>query len=91
MRRPPTERGEKCGSAREPRSRKGAEGHAFYSAATFYTCAEVVDLASEAGLELDVAMSCLFSAPDAEVDPSESPREGMDESAGFVGMRFTAR
>lgn len=69
-------------------ARKGSEGHPFYSAATFYTCREVVDLAAQAGLRLDAALGCLFSPPDVEVDPSEPPREGIDESAGFVGMRF---
>jgi len=69
-------------------ARKGREGHPFYSAATFYTCAEVVDLAAQMGLGLDAVMSCLFGPPEAEVDPCEAPREGIDESAGFVGMRF---
>ena len=71
-------------------ARQGAEGHAFYSAATFYTCAQIMDLASEAGLRLERAMSCLPNPPEEEVDPSAPPWEGVDEAAGFVAMRFVA-
>ena len=56
----------------------------------FVPRSEDFDLTPEAGLGRDAAMSCLFGPPDAEVDPSEAPREGMDESAGFVAMRFVA-
>ena len=67
--------------------RKGVEGHTVYSAATFYTCDEVVRLATDEGLVFDAAFSCLFSHPGSPVIET-SPREGIVESAGFVAVAF---
>ena len=72
-------------------ARQGEEGHVFYSEATFYTCEQVVDMSRQAGLDLDAAMSCIFTQPEAPLDSDEPMREGVIESAGFVAMRFTAQ
>lgn len=71
--------------------RKGAEGNPFYSAARFHTTHEVIALAGQADFRLERASSCLFEHPDEEVTRHALPREGMEESAGFVAMRFGMR
>jgi ubiquinone/menaquinone biosynthesis C-methylase UbiE len=65
---------------------KGREGHSFYSKAKFYTCEQVVRMCAEAGFGLKKAMSCLQTYPGEE--PMPSLKEGIDESAGFVAIRF---
>ena len=72
-------------------ARQGEKGHVFYSEATFYTCEQVVDMARQAGLGLDAAMSCIFTPPETPLDLDEPMREGVIQSAGFVAMRFTAQ
>ncbi len=68
-------------------ARLGAEGHPFYSEATFYTCDEIVDLARDAGLVLSGARSCLFDPPETSVtDPTI--RDEIAPGAGFVAMDF---
>ena len=67
---------------------EGKHGHPFYSAATFYTCREIIRTAEREGLFLEDSRSCLFKDPDADVERYQQPREGMIEDAGFVGMRF---
>jgi len=70
---------------------QASEGHPFYSHAKFYTCGEVIELASAVGLELEAAMSCLFTPPGTAVNSDEPPREGVFEGAGFAAMRFRPR
>jgi len=72
-------------------TRKGAKGHPFYSAATFYTTQQVIRLAEQAGFVLNRATSCLFEHPDKKVKRYALPREGLTKGAGFVGMRFEMR
>lgn len=68
-------------------TRKGREGHPFYSQARFYTCDQVIDLARRAGLVLDGARSCLLTSPEEPVADAPS-LEGMVTGAGFVAMKF---
>jgi ubiquinone/menaquinone biosynthesis C-methylase UbiE len=65
---------------------KGREGHLLYSKAKFYTCGQVVRLCAEAGFVFDNAISCLQTSPGEE--PMPGLGEGINESAGFVAMRF---
>lgn len=65
---------------------KGREGHALYSKARFYTCRQVVHNCADAGFVLETAASCLLTSPDDE--PTACLEEGINESAGFVAMRF---
>jgi ubiquinone/menaquinone biosynthesis C-methylase UbiE len=65
---------------------KGREGHPLYSYAKFYTCAQVVRICADAGFVLDRAISCLSTLPGEE--PTPGLEEGINESAGFVAMRF---
>ena len=71
--------------------RKGAQGHPFYSAATFYTSGEIIELAGKAGFVLDRTASCLFEDPGEKVNAYCRPREGIVKGAGFVGLRFALR
>ena len=65
---------------------KGREGHPFYSRATFYTCGQAIRICAEAGFVFERSVSCLSSPPSEE--PMPSLEEGINESAGFVAMRF---
>jgi len=65
---------------------KGREGHPVYSNAKFYTCEQVIRFCAEAGFAFDTATSCLLTPPGEE--PIPSLEEGINESAGFVAMRF---
>lgn len=69
-------------------AQKGKEGHPFYSAATFYICSDVIEMALAAGFDLETARSCLFESPETEVNVYSSSREGIVADSGFVGMRF---
>lgn len=70
--------------------RKSKEGHPFYSAAQFYACAEVIDIAAAAGFRLLGAASTLPMAPDEEL--GEMPvADGIIPGWGFAGMLFTSR
>jgi len=66
---------------------KGRDNHPFYSAARFYTCSEIIDLAGKASLTLHGACSCLFSKPDQPGEDS-TMRDGIVANAGFVVMDF---
>jgi ubiquinone/menaquinone biosynthesis C-methylase UbiE len=70
-------------------ARKAFEGHPVYSRARFLTTESLLDLAAEAGLELQESASALFWPPGSP--PDESPRIERTAStrAGFVAMRFT--
>ncbi|MBW1988061.1 MAG: class I SAM-dependent methyltransferase [Deltaproteobacteria bacterium] len=68
-------------------ARKGREGHAFYSAARFYRCGEVVAIAEATGFSLEGAQSCLFTLPGEPVT-GLSIREGVVTGAGFVALLF---
>ena len=65
-----------------------AEGHPFYSVATFYTVREVIALARESGFYLDRATSCLAERPEPERITYRHPQERIVKNAGFVGLRF---
>ncbi len=69
-------------------AQKGREGHPFYSAATFYTCRDIIEMAVAVGFDLERSMSCLFESPETEVSEYSSSREGIVADSGFVGMRF---
>lgn len=66
--------------------RKGRECHPLYSKAKFYMCEQVVRMCAEAGFGLEKAISCLQTCPGEESIPDLE--EGINESAGFVAMRF---
>ncbi len=68
-------------------AQKGDEGHLFYSAATFYTCRQVVKLAAHADFTLNGVRSCLFTSPGRPVTYL-SPRKGLVRNAGFVAFEF---
>lgn len=65
---------------------KGHEGHPLYSKAKFYTCDQVVRICADMGFVFEKAISCLPTPPGEE--PMPGLEEGIDESAGFVAMRF---
>lgn len=67
---------------------KRIEGHPFYSAATIYTTRQIIDLAAEAGLTLDRALSCLTEAPGESVTNYAAAAAGVIPGAGFVGLRL---
>jgi ubiquinone/menaquinone biosynthesis C-methylase UbiE len=66
--------------------RKGLEGHPLYSNAKFYTCKQVIRICIETGFIFENAISCLHTSPGDE--PIPGLEEGINESAGFVAMRF---
>lgn len=67
--------------------RKGKEGHAVYAKATFHSCNEVIQIATEAGFVFRRASSCLTTTPD--IDPLESDvHPGIVIGAGFVALGF---
>jgi ubiquinone/menaquinone biosynthesis C-methylase UbiE len=65
---------------------RGAKGHPLYSNATFYKCAQVIQICTDAGFVLARAISSLFTLPGE--DPVTGLADGTNESAGFVAMRF---
>ena len=65
---------------------RAAAGHTFYSAARFFTLAELKRLARSAGLRPERSASTIFQEPDRGRYEVESPREGGDGKAGFVAM-----
>jgi ubiquinone/menaquinone biosynthesis C-methylase UbiE len=65
----------------------GEEGHPFYSAARFYTCRQVRNLAEGAGFRFAGGASTLFSAPGGKLRPQVA-RPGIVPGSGFVAMRF---
>ena len=67
---------------------KALAGHPFYSVATFHTCENIIRTASDVGLYLERARSCLFESPEARVDAYAPSREGILDASGFVGLRF---
>jgi len=67
--------------------RKGMQSHPFYSAAHFYTCTEVMELAASAGFQPIKAASTLPMGPDEELR-SIPVLEGIMPSCGFVAMLF---
>jgi SAM-dependent methyltransferase len=68
-------------------TRKGAQGHPFYSVAEFYTADEVKQLARRSGFAFEEATSTLPSGPGMPPGPC-SVRQGAIAGWGFVGMRF---
>jgi len=69
---------------------EGQQGHPFYSAATFYTTAEIVRMCERAGFFLEDSRSCLLESPDSIVNAYRPHEKGIVSGAGFVCMRFTA-
>jgi ubiquinone/menaquinone biosynthesis C-methylase UbiE len=65
---------------------KGRERHPLFSEAKFFTCEQVVRICGDAGFVLEQAISCLQTSPGEE--PMPSLEEGINESTGFVAMRF---
>jgi ubiquinone/menaquinone biosynthesis C-methylase UbiE len=65
---------------------KGGEGHPIYSKATFYSCGQTVRICARTGFVLEKAISCLRTSPGEE--PKPGIEDGINESAGFVAMRF---
>lgn len=65
---------------------KGRKGHPFYSVARFHTCREVVRICTNTGFAFDGAASGLTTPPGEE--PVTELERGINESAGFVAMRF---
>jgi len=63
-------------------------GHLFYSQARFFTLEQLDRLARKAGFMLARSASTLYSQPGCESHESELPREGRDESAGFVALEY---
>lgn len=69
--------------------RQAAEGHRFYSAASFFTVADVRRFASEAGLAETAAAGVLTEAPGLETENYAPPLCDITEDTGFVALRFT--
>jgi ubiquinone/menaquinone biosynthesis C-methylase UbiE len=69
---------------------EGQQGHPFYSAATFYTTAEIVRMCERAGFFLEDSRSCLLETPDSIVTAYGQPEKEIVSGAGFVSMRFAA-
>jgi len=69
-------------------ARKAVQRHPIYSAATFHTPEEVIDLGSGSGFDLHETWSCLLTPPDS-LGGKEQPEEGIVPEAGFVAMSFT--
>ena len=67
---------------------KARDGHAFYSAAKFYTCEETSRLAASAGFRFDAAASTLFGPPDGPLRRVPIARHGHAPGAGFAALRF---
>lgn len=68
---------------------KGQQGHPFYSAATFYTTAEIAAMGERAGFRLEASRSCLVEGPDSVDTAYQPPKDGIVSGAGFVCMQFT--
>ena len=66
---------------------KAREGHRFYSVARFYTRDQIVGLATQTGLVLDTAQSCLFSR-NGKLEADSSLQENLSADAGFVALKF---
>ncbi len=66
---------------------KSRQSHRFYSAARFYTSEQVVELAEQAGFNLESAVSGLLSPPGQQVSAFKR-KSGFVSNAGFVAMRF---
>jgi SAM-dependent methyltransferase len=62
---------------------KKAEGHRFYSYATFYSYDEVVKLITQRGFKVEKIVSTLFQKP-GQVKYAEKPVEGYSPDAGFT-------
>jgi len=69
-------------------ARKAAQGHSIYSAATFHTPEEVINLGTGSGFKLQKTWSCLLSPPES-LGNAEQPHKGFVPGAGFVAMLFT--
>lgn len=67
--------------------RLARQGHPFYSAATFYTCREAVDLARAAGFRLVDQASTLAMGPDEPVREAEVVADA-GPAYGFAGLLF---
>ena len=67
-------------------TRKAREGHPVYSAARFYTSAQVIRMANRAELDFEGANSCLLTPPEETISPLK--KAGIVEHAGFVALRF---
>lgn len=68
-------------------TRKAAEGHPIYAAATFHTTEAVICLGSAARFKLREACSCLLAPPES-LGNAEQRQKGIVPDAGFVAMAF---
>ncbi|MGE3779060.1 MAG: class I SAM-dependent methyltransferase [Pirellulaceae bacterium] len=67
---------------------KSRQGHPFYATAHFYTAANVILLAANAGFSFARACSCLLNPPNST--PKHETSCGIVQEAGFVCHGFTA-
>jgi len=67
---------------------KAETGHAFYSAARFFTPDELDRLGREAGLDRRGAASTLLQNPENKTLDVEPSRDGIHPGAGFVSLLF---
>ncbi len=65
---------------------KARAGHPFYAHATFYSLAELENLARRAGLAFVRCVSTLERGPEDEGLEVERPRDGCREADGFVSV-----
>ena len=67
---------------------QGEAGHEAFANSRFYECAEVLELAEEAGFEHTGDACCLFCGCGETPGPEESARPGIGPGASFVTMGF---
>lgn len=72
-------------------ARKASEGHPVYSHARYLTIEKLLDLAADAGLELQESASALFWPPGSPPDKPPRIERTALTGAGFVAMRFAVQ
>jgi ubiquinone/menaquinone biosynthesis C-methylase UbiE len=65
---------------------QAAAGHVFYSQAKFFTFAEMETLARGASLRVERVASTILQRPDEKSFAVETPRDGLHQEAGFLGV-----
>ncbi|MFO8058112.1 MAG: methyltransferase domain-containing protein [bacterium] len=69
-------------------SDKARQNDSFFTGAVFLPLAQVLEMASGAGLLLETANSTLYQSPLSHSFHKEESRSGADPEAGFVALRF---